>query len=398
LEIAHATEVKPSAAAPRLWTKDFILLTVSNLFVYMNLQMITPSLPAYVAQKFNVSSFMISFVISMFALSAIATRMYAGVAVSRMRRAPLVIAGLLIFLISTMTYYGVGAIALIILVRIVYGVGFGLISTTYGTVVSEIIPKRRIGEGMGYFGLSTSLSMSIAPVIGLWLLNDYGFGTLIVVASILIALVIPITFAIRMNRQEKSDSQIKTPTKMKLMDRDALLPCGLNILLSITYGGLITFITMLGKENHIPNVGWFFLFNALAVLLVRPISGKIYDSKGHGAVLPIGCIMVIISMLLLSYTTSLSMLIVSALCYGIGYGALQPSLQAWAIQRAKPENRGVANGAFYNSIDFGIALGSMTLGIVALKTSYAMMFRLSSLFMVLFIVIYVIARRRQGQS
>ncbi|WP_152394716.1 MFS transporter [Paenibacillus guangzhouensis] len=397
MELAHATEVKPSAA-PRLWTKDFILLTVSNLFVYMNLQMITPALPAYVAQKFNVSSFMISFVISMFALSAIATRMYAGVAVSRMRRAPLVIAGLLIFLLSTMTYYGVGAIAFIILVRIVYGVGFGIISTTYGTVVSEIIPRRRIGEGMGYFGLSTSLSMSIAPVIGLWLLNDYGFGTLIVVASVLIALVIPITFAIRMNRQEKSDSQGKAPMKMKLMDRDALLPCGLNILLSITYGGLITFITMLGKENHIPNVGWFFLFNALAVLLVRPISGKIYDSKGHGAVLPIGCVMVIISMLLLSYTTSLSMLIVSALCYGIGYGALQPSLQAWAIQKAKPENRGVANGAFYNSIDFGIALGSMTLGIVALKTSYAVMFRLSSLFMVLFIVIYVITRRRQGQS
>ncbi|WP_018756152.1 MFS transporter [Paenibacillus terrigena] len=397
MELAHATEVKPSTAS-RLWTKDFILITVSNLFVYLNLQMITPALPAYVSQKFNVSSLMISFVISMFALSAIATRMYAGVAVSRMRRVPLVIAGLLIFLLSTMTYYGVGAIALIILVRIVYGVGFGIISTTYGTVVSEIVPKRRIGEGMGYFGLSTSLSMSIAPVIGLWLLTDYGFGTLIVVASILIAIVIPITFTIQMNRQEKTSHTVKKPMKIKFMDRDALLPCVLTILLSITYGGLITFITMLGKENHIPNVGWFFLFNALAVLLVRPISGKIYDSRGHGVVLPIGCFMVIISMLFLSYTTSLPMLIVSALCYGVGYGALQPSLQAWAIQRAKPENRGVANGAFYNSIDFGIALGSMTLGIVALKTSYAMMFRLSSLFMVLFIVIYVIARRRQGQS
>jgi predicted MFS family arabinose efflux permease len=107
--------------------------------------------------------------------------------------------------------------------------------------------------------------------------------------------------------------------------------------------------------------------------------------------------MVVISMVILSFTTSLGILIVSAVCYGIGYGTLLPSLQAWAIQRAKPENRGVANGAFYNSIDFGIALGSMTLGMIALKTSYAMMFRLSSLFMILFIVIYYLSRRRHTQ-
>ncbi|OPA76668.1 MFS transporter [Paenibacillus selenitireducens] len=394
MELAQPVQGKPEATS-RLWTKDFILLTLSNLFVYLNLQMITPALPAYVSENFDVSSFTISFVISMFALSAIATRMFAGVMVTRMKRLPLVLGGLLIFMLSTMTYYGVGSIAVIVLIRMVYGVGFGIISTTYGTIASENIPKHRIGEGMGYFGLSSSLSMAIAPMIGLWLLNDYGFGTLIFVATLLVAVVIPITFAIRLKKEQPAKPA--GPIKIILMDRNALLPCLLTILLSITYGGLITFITMLGKENHIPNVGWFFLFNALAVLLVRPISGRIYDRKGHGAILPIGALMVVISMVILSFTTSLGILIVSAVCYGIGYGTLLPSLQAWAIQRAKPENRGVANGAFYNSIDFGIALGSMTLGMIALKTSYAMMFRLSSLFMILFIVIYYLSRRRHTQ-
>lgn len=394
MELAQPVQVKPETTS-RLWTKDFILLTLSNLFIYLNLQMITPALPAYVSEHFHVSSITISFIISMFALSAIGTRMFAGDMVTRMKRLPLVVGGLIIFMLSTMAYYGAGAIAVIVLIRITYGVGFGVISTAYGTMVSENIPKHRMGEGMGYFGLSSSFSMCIAPVIGLWLLNDYGFGTLIIVATLLAAIVIPITFAIRM--KQKKPTETAGPMKITLMDRDALLPCMLTILLSITYGGLITFITMLGKENHIPNVGWFFLFNALAVLLVRPISGRIYDAKGHGAILPIGALMVVISLVILSYTTSLGTLILSAVCYGIGYGALQPSLQAWAIQRAKPENRGVANGAFYNSIDFGIALGSMTLGIIAMKTSYAMMFRLSSLFMISFIMIYYFSRRRHIQ-
>lgn len=379
----------------KIWTRNFILLTCSNLFVYLNLQMITPALPAYVSQHFGASSFVVSFVISMFAVSAIVTRLFVGQAIAYMNRRHLLLIGIGIFLLSTMTYYWVGIIALIILIRITYGIGFGIMSTTYGTMVSENIPRTRLGEGMGYFGLSTSLSMSIAPVIGLWILGNFGFGTLIFVSTLLVAILIPITFGTKFSVQ--ADKPMNVKHRMKFMDARALLPCMLNILLSITYGGLITFITMLGIENHIQNVGWFFLTNAVAVLLVRPISGRIYDQKGPKAILPFGAVMVILAMILLSYTTSMDILILSSICYGIGYGVLQPSLQAWAIERVSPENRGVANGAFYNSIDLGIAVGSMTLGLIALKTSYAMMYRLSALFMVLFLIIFAISWRRQTQ-
>lgn len=176
----------------------------------------------------------------------------------------------------------------------------------------------------------------------------------------------------------------KPPTKLDIIDKKLLLPCGLNLLLSITYGGLISFIALFGKEIHMGNVGWFFFCNALMVILVRPFSVKLFDKKGHAAVLPFGSIIAVIALLLLSSADSMIMLIVSALFYGVGYGTLQPALQAWSIQSVAPERRAMANGLFLNSINLGIAVGSICLGIIAAATSYSRVYSVSSLFMVLF--------------
>ncbi|MCP1307918.1 MFS transporter [Paenibacillus tyrfis] len=378
--------------ASKLWTRDFVLLTVSNLFLYLNLQMITPALPAYVTERFGASQWTVSLVISLFALAAIVTRFFAGNWLKRGRTAVILLLGLAVYMLGTASYYAAGTLALFLLVRILYGIGFGVSSTAFGTLVSDIIPIRRMGEGMGYFGLSTSLSMSAAPVIGLWLLGSYGFGTLILVSTLLAILIIPLSLLIRGTSSAPKPVTASSPASApdtRGTYRRVALPCFLNMLLSITYGGLISYLALFGKEVHIGNVGWFFLCNAGAVLLVRPVAGKIFDKKGHIAVLPPGALMVAVGLVLLSYTSSMTGLLASALCYGIGYGILQPSLQAWTVKQVSPEMRGTANGTFYNSIDLGIALGSLLLGGIASGTSYSTMYLLSALAMLLFLAIYV---------
>ncbi|MBU7316380.1 MFS transporter [Paenibacillus oleatilyticus] len=378
--------------ASKLWTRDFVLLTVSNLFLYLNLQMITPSLPAYVTERFGAGQWTVSLVISLFALSAIVTRFFAGSWLKRGRTALILLLGLTVYMLATASYYAAGTLALFLLIRILYGIGFGVSSTAFGTMVSDIIPIRRMGEGMGYFGLSTSLSMSAAPVIGLWLLGSYGFDTLILVSTLLAILIIPLSLLIRSTPSASKPATAPSPAAVpdtRGTYKQVALPCFLNMLLSITYGGLISYLALFGKEVHIGNVGWFFLCNAGAVLLVRPVAGKIFDKKGHFVVLPPGALMVAVGLVLLSYTSSMTGLLASALCYGIGYGILQPSLQAWTVKQVSPEMRGTANGTFYNSIDLGIALGSLLLGGIASGTSYSTMYLLSALAMLLFLAIYV---------
>lgn len=170
----------------------------------------------------------------------------------------------------------------------------------------------------------------------------------------------------------------------------------LNCLLSITYGGLVGFIVLYGKEANLANPALFFLFNALAVLLVRPFAGRIYDNKGPKALLIPGAIFVAVGLILLSYATSMSLLFIAAFVYGIGYGSMQSSLQTWMIQVVSPTQRGMANGMFLNSLDLGIATGALLLGAIAAITSYTDMYRYSVMFMILFLLIYLIQGKRSG--
>lgn len=132
------------------------------------------------------------------------------------------------------------------------------------------------------------------------------------------------------------------------------------------------------------------MFNAIAIILVRPFSGRIYDRYGHKALVIPAAILMVSGLLLLTFATSTGSMLLSALCYGIGFGAMQPSIQTWMIQEVHPLQRGMANGMFFNSLDFGVAIGSIALGAIAKSTSYAIMYRYSAISLVLLILIYII--------
>lgn len=85
----------------------------------------------------------------------------------------------------------------LLLLRILYGAGFGLTSTIFPSMASYTLPVHRLGEGMGYFGFSSSLAMVIGPVAGLWLLHEQGFGTLIAVSFFTILTIFPLILLIR---------------------------------------------------------------------------------------------------------------------------------------------------------------------------------------------------------
>ncbi|MFD1955054.1 MFS transporter [Paenibacillus thailandensis] len=111
-----------------------------------------------------------------------------------------------------------------------------------------------------------------------------------------------------------------------------------------------------------------------------------------------GAVFSFIGLILISYTESLPLLILSGLFYGVGYGAIQPTLQAWMLQMTPPKDHGTANGLYYNALDLGVAIGSMLLGIIASATSYGSMYRISSLAMVLLAILYIVTVAAMAKS
>lgn len=372
----------------RLWTKDFILLTLSNLLLFFGFQMLLPTLPVYVSNLGGDNS-AIGLVIGIFTISAILIRPFSGAALDLISRKLILFIGLAICFVAIGAYYWATTIFLLLLLRIVHGAGWGTSTTTYGTIASDIIPASRRGEGMGYFGLGSTLAMALGPMIGIWVMKSFGFGLLFLISLLSTLFSMALTKWMAIPQPHRApQKRVETRFYEKFMEKEALFPSFLVLMMGVTYGGIISFITLYGKETGIGNVGWFFLTNALFLFVVRPIAGKIFDLKGHVWVLVPGAIFCIFGLFLLSDTKSLFGLILSAMFYGIGFGAIQPSLQAWTIQRVLPFRRGVANATFYSGFDLGIGGGAMILGPVAQMTNFSLMYRFSCFFLVIYLIVY----------
>lgn len=389
----HMNEIN---SKQRLWTKEFITLMVSNLFLFLTLQMMLTTLPAYAKEAFMASPLQVSLITSLFAFSAIASRFVSSKALEKGKLRLLLYVGLLISLAATLGYYWASGIAFLLLMRVLFGIGFGMTSTSFPTMASDVIPIKRLGEGMGYFGLSTTLAMSIGPMIGLTLLQDGGFTPLVVITVIINVLIFPLAYVLTLKSAKRNTERLPA-VKPRVeeqpkgsFNKKLILPSVLNFLMSITYGGLLSFMALFGTEAHLRNPQYFFLFNAIAIILVRPFSGRIYDRYGHKALVIPAAVLMVTGLLLLTFASSTGIMLLSALCYGLGFGAMQPSIQTWMIQEVHPLQRGMANGMFFNSLDFGVAIGSIALGSIAKSTSYTIMYRYSAIALVLLILIYIV--------
>ena len=61
------------------------------------------------------------------------------------------------------------ALTLFIALRVVHGFAFGMVTVAGNTILIDILPSSRRGEGIGYYGLANNIAMSFGPMIGLFM-------------------------------------------------------------------------------------------------------------------------------------------------------------------------------------------------------------------------------------
>ena len=95
------------------------------------------------------------------------------------------------------------------------------------------------------------------------------------------------------------------------------------------------------------NPGTFFLVYAIALTIVRPISGKLLDKFGEVfIILPALCI-TILAIVVLTLSNGLTGVMIAAILYGIGFGSAQPALQAAMLTIVDPSKEELLTLHFY---------------------------------------------------
>ncbi|HWR38720.1 MAG TPA: MFS transporter [Patescibacteria group bacterium] len=380
---------RKTSPATILWSKNFFLLLLGNFFVYQGILMLIPTFPVYIKQLGG-NDLQASLPFAVVSISALIVRAISGNAADTFGRRPLLILGMGILLLFNGSYYLASGIGIILMLRFAQGIGWGMTSTVLATIMSDIVPPARRGEGTGYFALSIILGTSLATVAGIEAMKRYNFDSILLISTLLVGAGMLLTQGISLAPVKKI-AKVKRASGIvwsDLVEKSAVLPAFLCFLHSITFGGIMSFIMLFGQEAGIENVGIYFVGHVLMILISRPFAGKLFDRKGHAFVIIPGVLLMMVGLLMLSYANSVYFLVAASLCYGLGYGAAHPSLQAWAIQRSPAERRGAANGTFLSSLDLGYAVGAVLLGLIATHTNYAVMYRISVLFLAAFAGIY----------
>ena len=382
--------------AADLWTGRYVSLLGSTFIAYIGFQMLVPTLTAHIRHTGG-SNLSASLAYSAAAIAALAARSIFGSMMDRIGRRPVLLTGGVMLVATDLLLLAVSNVPLICAIRFCQGLGWGMTSTALATVASDEVPSSRMGEGIGYFALSIVFATSLSVVLGAWLMDLSGFPTMLGCSTALFVGAVLLCLRLgAMPYQRQTGEPTGGSLLARLFEPRAVLPAFLCFLHSVAFSGIITFIMLFGAESGIANAFVFFVGHVLMIVITRPIVGRIFDEKGHAVIILPGVVAMAIGLVVLSEAHTQLLLVVASLFYGLGFGMVQPSLQAWAVKRSPASRKGAANGTFMSSLDLGYASGAIVSGAIASATSYATMYRLSPVLLAIFLVIYLVALRREA--
>ncbi|MCL2121240.1 MAG: MFS transporter [Clostridiales bacterium] len=402
-------ETKKSSAA--LFTFDYIVAMIGNIGTNLVNSFFFPTLPLYM-EMLTGTAFYGGMMTAMYSVAALASRPVSGGLSDKFGRVKLLVLGTVICAVSCGLYGATTSVVILLGIRALNGLGFGINSTCSGAVVADVVPNERLSEGIGYFGLFGTIIQAAAPGIALAIVSGgevQHFHSLFMITCGICVFSAFVNSQLRYERKRKLEQSEKDPAIIVAdepeMETDNLPPpktilgyetriLPLIVVLTIQnlgQSGIMGYITLFAKWKGIDNVGLYFTFSACGVFCARLMFSKIADRKSADLVIIPGLAGLALCHALLPFTNSTISLVAMAIPMGLCNGAVAPTLNSVLFKRCSPLKRGAASGAYYTALDIGNGLGALVLGAIADATDYRYVYWTASVLVALSLVAYILS-------
>jgi MFS family permease len=357
----------------RLITGSYLAACMGNFLLFFGFYILLPVLPLYLIESFEASKSQVGLVLSGYTVAALLVRPFTAYFADMFRRKPLYLCAYICFVLLFVSYPLVASIMLFLLMRVLHGLAFGAVTTLSNTLIVDIMPASRRGEGLGYFGMANNLAMAVGPMIGLFI-HDISTNFLPIFQIAIASGVTGFIFA----------SLIKVPHKEPLAKESLsfdrfFLPRGLLagfclFLLGMPYGITTTYIALFGRELGLNSgMGIFFSLMAAGLIISRLFAGRLVDRGKLTQVIFVGSLICAATFLILALLRMLpvgldllALLLYSvALLLGVGYGMMFPAYNTLFVNLAPHNRRATASSTYLTSWDVGIGIGLVGGGYMA---------------------------------
>ncbi len=382
----------------QLWTKYFFVLFLTQVFIGMCMQFYNTTTPLFVGFLGGSTSYS-GLLVTSFTISATVLRILSGRALDRRGRREIIIVGLLIFAVSSLSFC-VDRLWFLPLARLLQGAGYSIASTGLSVAIADVLPRQRMSEGIGYFGLSFSLASVVGPAVALTLCSEENYhlvfyaAAAMLIACALLLLVLcryetDAVFQEKKRRWAESEPEAQTPEMQGaagtfaaqyrglwvFFEKTAVKPSLVSLFINLPSAATISFLMLFAKDAGIENAGLYFTISAIALVAARLLFSRAADrfaplvSIGPGIL--IGAVGY--AMILLSARAAMLFFVAGGLL-GLSGGLSGPTLNAIVIKRAPENRRGAASATYLMSSDVGIGIGSFFWGLMIERFSYTAVF------------------------
>ncbi len=354
----------------KILNRDFVLAFFAQFAFTYVFYILVPTLPIYLSRLGSTEA-EIGVLIGIFFFSSLILKPFVGRALLKIHEKNFMIAGALLFILTSVAYLLAPPFWPFLIVRLFQGIGYAFFLTASYTLVANISPEGHRGQSLSYFYMAFNLSGALAPPLGIFIINHFSFTHLFFVCLGLSLCTLFIS--IKLRKRQMAPPENSSIEDGFLLSRKALPPSIINSFSFFIWGALATFFPLYAINHGVANPGFFFTTLAITLILGRALGGKILDLYSRERIILPCLTTYIISMVILAFSKTLPMFILVAVIWGIGHAFLMPSLAANALDRVG-SSPGPVMGTFTALTDVGIGLGPVIMGIIIHTASYRIMF------------------------
>lgn len=315
-------------------------------------------LPA-MAEAFGVAPAAIRWVIICYVLTYALTAFAAGLLADRLGPGPVFSVGLWLCGFAFLGYLAAHSYAVVLLLRVLQGLGGGLVYGTAPALVTLSLPRERHGRGLGVMSLGLGIGLGVGPMLGGLLLDAFGWSsTFLFRAPLFLGAAVLAQTQLRALGGAPS-----APRRLALVDvlRFPVLRAAALAFLSnhaqFSVWLLVPFY-LVGPLGLSPTLGGVvFTLTPLANALAAPLGGAATDRIGPRVPLVLGLVLELTGLLAVARMTEHTPLAVvggAMALVGLGVGLFQVPNLAQMMAAFPPAQQGAAGGLAF----FGRTLGS----------------------------------------
>lgn len=365
------------SANGRLWSRNFILINLCVIFASFTNFAYIYVLPVHML-RIGGTQTEIGVMSAALTLVGLATRLTLAPLIDRWGRRPMLLLGGILFSACSVGYLLLKDFVWgVILMRCFSGFAQGIFFPVPPTVVSDISPKDRLVDALGYFGIASSLLVIFSSPLGLHLYEHVAPEAFFIVtlASSLISLVFAFLYREEYVPVPADRSAGRRRFSLRnVIEFSVLKPCLVFLLAIFGFSVVNNFVIPFGESRGIAGMSWFFTVHNIAIILTRLFAWRLKKRFTRRQVIVAGLAVIGAGTLLTAFAGNTWMMLVASVVMAVGGAVYSQYLQTDILLTAPDDRRGMANSTMMLFQDVGSGAGAAAFGVTSERMGYPVSF------------------------